>query len=70
MTLLVQKNWGEIYFCQKCVFGNFKTLKKVVMTTKLEGGGGVKTLVVGPLKKTHFLLLPIPRSGTNLRDET
>ena len=38
--------------------------KKFLMTTKPEGGG-VKALVVGPLKKELFLRLPLYRLYSN-----
>ena len=47
MALWVQKILSEFFLS---VFGQFKT-KKVPMTTKLEGGGVVKALVVGPVSE-------------------
>ena len=44
----------------KSVFGYIKTKKlKVPMTTKLEGGGAVKVLVVGPPVEELFLRLSL-----------
>ena len=44
MALLVKKICGNFFSSSKSVFGYFKTVKKVPMTTKLERGGGLRPL--------------------------